>query len=126
MPKSSVLPDHIRIDERSIALHEAIAECIRSNPKLIRIAKENLKRWKEQYLVDGTEIPSWLLEWEKIVSHESLEKILELLVSPNEKAGRLRQSSPFAGILSNKDRTKIYESFTIGTYYSSRRKHHRR
>ncbi|MEW6686100.1 MAG: hypothetical protein AB1393_07845 [Candidatus Edwardsbacteria bacterium] len=123
--KWHILSDHMRIDERSIALHKAIAERIKSNPKLIRIAKENLKRWKEQYLLEAEEIPPCLIEWEKILSRKSLEKILELLVSSGEEGRRLRQSSPFAGILPNRDRIKINESFTIGTYYSGRRKHQR-
>jgi hypothetical protein len=33
------------------------------------------------------------------------------MVSPSEKARRLRQSSPFCGILTPRERWKIYESF---------------
>jgi len=49
MNKERFFSDHIRIDERSIALHKAIAVYIRANPELINIARGNLKRWMEQF-----------------------------------------------------------------------------
>jgi hypothetical protein len=42
---SVALRGHQRIDQRSLALHRAIAEKLRANPALIEIARDNLDRW---------------------------------------------------------------------------------
>src|SRR5207244_3977753 len=39
------LRGHQRIDQRSLALHRAIAEKLRAHPELIEIACDNLDRW---------------------------------------------------------------------------------
>jgi hypothetical protein len=39
------LQGHQRIDQRSLALHRAIAEKLRADPSLIQIAHDNLDRW---------------------------------------------------------------------------------
>jgi hypothetical protein len=54
------------------------------------------------------------VEWETILVKETFEKILKLITSKTERTKRLRQSSPFAGILSNIERARICESFAIG------------
>ena len=44
-PQAKVcVSDHIRIEKRSIALHRAIADRIRTNPKLMEKARENLQK----------------------------------------------------------------------------------
>jgi len=90
--------DHRRVEERSIALHREIARRIHANPELLLIAKRNLERWIE---MDG-QIPVWC-EWQEILGRPLVE-IIDLLVSPGENARRLRQSSPFCGILSPMER----------------------
>ena len=119
------LSDHIRIEERSIALHRAVAKQIRANPRLMEKAKGNLQRYLKHFMQKGGTPTSALLEWLDIVENKSLEEILELLVSGAEKARRLRQSSPFAGILTPQERWKIYEAYRPGAYYQSRGKYRR-
>jgi hypothetical protein len=109
--------DHMRLEERSLALHEEIARRLSASPKLIEIAKENIARWVEK---DG-ELPPWK-EWREILDRP-LTEIIGALTSRDEKATHLRQSSPFCGILSPRERWRIYESFTIGAYYEGRGQH---
>jgi len=109
--------DHKRLEERSIALHREIAKRVRANPELIVMVRKNLEQWIEK----SGEIPVWN-EWNKILG-KSMDEIIGLMVSPGEKARQLRQSSPFCGILTPKERWKIYESFEAGTYYQGRREH---
>jgi hypothetical protein len=97
--------DHLRIEERSIALHRVIAGRIRENSALLEVARENLWRW----ILEGGERSYWK-EWEKLLEGP-LEGLLAFMVSPAEKARWLRQSSPFCGILTPQERWKIYESF---------------
>src|ERR1043166_751138 len=98
---------HGWIDERSLALHAAVADRLESEPKLISIAHENLKRW----LIANP--AAALGEWQKLLDKMSLPEVLELLRSRSERAARLRQSSPFAGLLTSGERQAIlaqYES----------------
>jgi hypothetical protein len=48
-------------------------------------------------------------EWLDLLNTSSLEEILELLVDQGENARRLRQSTPFAGILTQEERRRIVE-----------------
>jgi len=107
--------DHRRIEERSLAMHRLIAEKVRANPALLEEVRANLRH------AQGTEgSPSLALaEWEGILGGDVLQ-VAEFLEDPSERATRLRQSSPFAGILSETERTAIYESYSTRTYYSRR------
>ena len=109
--------DHMRLEERSIALHREIAKRVRANPELIAMVGKNIEQWIEK----SGEIPVWN-EWRKIL-RRPIDQIIDMMVSPGEKARQLRQSTPFCGILTPKERWKIYESFETGTYYQGRREH---
>ena len=96
--------DHERLDERSLALHAAVAAKIRRNPALIERARANLYRWRAS--LSG----SWMDEWQTILDGP-LEGVVACLNERSERATRLRQSSPFAGLLTSRERRAIYESF---------------
>lgn len=96
---------HQQIDERSILLHRAVAQKIRENPDLLAIARDNLRRWVAQ----GGPRAYWT-EWETLLDGP-LEDLLTFIISPAEEARRMRQCSPFAGILPPRERWSIYESF---------------
>jgi hypothetical protein len=110
-----IYSDHRRLDERSLALHQLIAEKVLADPAVLDKARDNLRRWQQQ---DGSPKLA-LAEWEQILSGPT-DQIAQFLTEPSERAVRLRQSSPFAGILSEVERTAIYESFSTRTYYPRR------
>ena len=124
-PKNRV-SDHVRIEERSIALHRAVADRIRTNPRLMEKARNNLQKYIDQVAQENRTVSKSLSEWQDILTNRSREAVLEFLVSTGESASRLRQFSPFAGILTPKERWKIYEAYRPGAYYPSRRQHHPR
>ena len=99
--------DHRILDARSLAMHCKIAQKISRDSRLLKKAKSNLSRWSAK--IDGPK-PRYLKEW-----HEILEKpwptIAEMMTRMSEDATRLRSSSPFAGILSEKEREQIYAAF---------------
>ncbi|HIJ19679.1 MAG TPA: hypothetical protein HPP58_01390 [Deltaproteobacteria bacterium] len=109
--------DHRRLEERSITLHREVAKRLRARPELISMVRENLDRWIDE----NGEIPV-LMEWQKILD-SPVDNIIDVMVSPDEKGRHLRQSSPFCGILTSRERWKIYESFEAGTYYQGRGEH---
>jgi hypothetical protein len=87
-------------------LHRAIAEKLRAQPELLQIARENLARWRP---TAGRSLP-YLKEWQRIVDGPA-DQLLELIGGEGEHMTALRQSSPFAGILSPAERWAIYERF---------------
>lgn len=97
------MSDHIRLDERSLALHRAVGVALRLNPSLLSKVRANLDRWEQ------TAPGPWITEWRAELDRP-LDALLALLESTDERATRMRQSSPFAGVLSQAERRTIYES----------------
>jgi len=102
------LNDHVRLVERSRALHLAIASKIRGNPGLIDIARQNLQRWLSDERAHG-QVSAGLLEWQKILQRATVNEIVQLLSDSSEEADRLRHATPFCGILTEAERQSIYQ-----------------
>ncbi len=98
-----------RSEIRSTALHREIAKKLRNNPRLWEIPQRNIEKWKQQR---GLLMPA-LMEWENILQNNKKEKILLILQGESEESVRLRSSSPFTGILTEKERKRIFESYSI-------------
>jgi hypothetical protein len=99
---------HEWIDQRSLAFDRAIAKMIRAQPVLLNHAQITLDRWIQQR---RPSVPAILLQWQEILSCWPLEKILDLLTSSAEEPRRLRQSSPFCGILPQEARLAILKEY---------------
>jgi hypothetical protein len=112
--------DHRRIDERSLALHRLIAQKVQASPSLLDKARDNLRRWRRS---NATPSPA-LAEWEDIISGP-VGHVTALLAERSERAARLRQSSPFCGILTEAERRAIYESYSARTYHPRGEPHFR-
>lgn len=111
-----IYSDHIRLDERSLALHRLVAQKVLADPALLERARANMRRWQENH---GS--PSFArAEWEQILSGP-VDQVAELLVERSERATRLRQSSPFTGILTEAERLAIYESHSARAYHPGRK-----
>ena len=102
--------DHRKIEERSLALHREIAIKIRENPSLLLDVRQRLEDavGSERY---SESVKDALREWVDILDHKPVSEIIELLIDPGEEAARLRQSSPFAGILSEAERRRVFNRF---------------
>ena len=107
--------DHSRLDERSLALHARVARKVRADPALLDKARATLRRWQA---MDGSPRPA-LAEWEGILSSPA-DQVAEFLTERSERATRLRQSSPFCGILTEAERRTVYESYSTRTYHPGR------
>jgi hypothetical protein len=99
--------DHRLIDERSLALAQAIADRLRLDPDLIELARANLERWGKTCSPRGI---SALDEWRTVLDGP-IDGMLALLTGEDERAVRLRQSNPFAGALPQKVRNEILLRF---------------
>lgn len=98
---------HRLLEARSLAMHALVAHKIERDPKLLDIAHANLARWRERW---NEEPPAWFQEWRAIL-RRSWPEIASLITEPSEDGARLRQSSPFAGVLTPAERSRIYEAF---------------
>ena len=89
--------NHSETDQVSLELARRVAERLRWEPGVIDFARANLVRWSQQ----NSTAPSLLrcyAEWRQILSRP-VEEICTLLCSESDNAQRLRQNSPFAGVL---------------------------
>ncbi len=87
---------HAAIDRANLNRDRATAAAIRRHPELIQTARENLERWLRQ---EGESADPVLLEWKDILFFLTPDQLADFLESEAPKANRLRQSSPFAGVL---------------------------
>jgi len=91
----------------------SVAARLRQRPGLLRVAHENLARWKAL----NANAPALLRcysEWEQILKRP-LEDICDLLTADTEEARRLRQNSPFAGVLSACEVWELKQRFRHAT-----------
>ena len=88
---------HSETDQVSLELGRRVAERLRLQPQLVDFARANLNRWSSQ----NSSSPSLLrcyAEWQDILSY-SIAEICELLSAETDEGQRLRQNSPFAGLI---------------------------
>jgi hypothetical protein len=97
--------EHQWIDRRSLALHVAVAAKLEAQPQLLEVARANLLRWL------SANPGAALREWWQLLESTPLPEVLMLLRSPSEQAARLRQSSPFAGLLTPGERQSILDDY---------------
>jgi len=97
------MKSHASIDRRSLALGQAVAARLRDDPALIQRGRATLARW---LTTCSPQVRPALLEWEAALQ-PPVSHVLELLTGTSERAVRLRQSNPFAGVLSPRERTAI-------------------
>ena len=86
---------HAGIDAENRERDRRVAMLIRRQPEVINHARRNLKKWAARW---GELTPAWL-EWEQLLRMLTPAQVADFLESSTPKANRLRQSSPFIGIL---------------------------
>ncbi len=86
---------------------KAIVDLIDHDPSQAGLsrARNTCKRWLEEQGPDPN-----VEEWQEILSG-SWEDIRKVLLDTSENGARLRQNSPFAGVLPAKMRLDIYKKF---------------
>lgn len=98
---------HDLIDRRSLALNRMVAEKIRRQPELMDVVRHNLQSTlNDSGLSDSCK--DALMEWSELFHHSRADVILDTLVEESEKGQRLRQSTPFWGVLTQRERQQIF------------------
>jgi hypothetical protein len=100
---------HSETDQVSLEIAARVVKRLRGQPELVQLAHANLARWSQQ----NSSPPSLLrcyAEWQEILSRP-IDEICNLLCSESDNAQRLRQNSPFAGVLSPAEIWEIKSRF---------------
>jgi len=84
-------------DEVSLEIGRRVAATLRGQPELLQVARDNLARWLRQN-ADAPALVRCYHEWQAIL-HRPLDDICRVLETDGEQFQRLRQNSPFAGVL---------------------------
>lgn len=101
-----------RDQRRSLWLGYAIAGKVVADPEHALVkARRNLARLQETHPRGG--VSRRLSEWERLLDGP-VHQVLEILTSPSPRARELRQNSPFAGVLSERERKAVLASFEEG------------
>jgi len=101
------------MDEISLELGRRTAARLREQPDLLQLARENLDRWARLNF-SAPALLRCYAEWQELL-HHPLEEICAVLTSENEEGQRLRQNSPFAGVLSAREVWELKQRFRHAT-----------
>lgn len=100
---------HARREIQSLEIHRRISGLLISDPdRVIGKALHNLNSWI--LLHRNTALEAAYQEWLNILETQPPAEIAALLIAGDERAVRLRQSSPFVGILSPQEIWSIKRS----------------
>ena len=103
-PRRPPARSHAELDARSIAIASLIAEKLARDPALIGRAQ----RWVANRMLRASPQESReLQEWEHVLRTTSLPRLQRLLVDRGPWATRLRQTLPFAEVLTPAERDRI-------------------
>lgn len=100
---------HQLIDERSLELHAVIARELRADPAKLEVVVAWIQRFLDDpdYSESGKDA---LSEWLEII-REGLPRVLEVLADRSDEGQRLRQSTPFAAIMPQDERARIFARY---------------
>ena len=98
---------HQEIDRRSLALSRAVVAKIDVDAARggLALAREICARWYRDNPTPA--VADWI-----VILQRDWEQVRAVLLAETEDGQRLRQSSPFCGVLSPAERWAIYQRFT--------------
>jgi hypothetical protein len=98
---------HQWIDLVELAMHRAIARKIRREPRLFKRARRTLARWEKAKRA----CPPPLREWKEILRNTDPKAMLRLLTRAGDNETRLRSTSPFSGILTQREVERVWARY---------------
>ncbi|MCC6993249.1 MAG: hypothetical protein IT370_01340 [Deltaproteobacteria bacterium] len=94
---------HRLAEERSLALHRLVVERARTDPQVLRKARQRVSEW----LVTGATARFYAEAWAELLRRPD-EAIFAALVDGSEAARALRQTTPFAGVIDPRTRWRLW------------------
>jgi hypothetical protein len=96
-------PHHLA-EERSLAYHRVIAERLLRDPRILAAARRTVERW-----LQDSPPPHYAAAWRAVLAGDAA-SVAAFITDPGERARELRQSTPFAGVLSPQERWAIWRA----------------
>jgi excisionase family DNA binding protein len=94
--------------EQSLWLHQAVAGKLVANPdRVLALARRNLAKHRR---VHTDRASMWLDAWERILGN-GVDAVLETITSRSPLSVELRQNTPFAGVLTERERLTVLSRF---------------
>jgi excisionase family DNA binding protein len=94
---------HRTAELQALAYHRLIAQ--RLDDQMVNDARHRLNRWRKS----GRVHPRWADEWERVLALPR-SRIAKSIGADTPAARQLRQSSPFAGSLTEQERTRLVQA----------------
>lgn len=92
--------DHQTAELQSLAYHRLVAE--RLDEHVVDRARRRLRKW-----IDAGRIhPNWAEQWTRLLA-KPLDRIAKEISADTTRARELRQTSPFAGVLTEQERQRL-------------------
>ena len=119
MANASVQPvpkdSHQFLDRLNLLYHREIAARLLADPEaVLNRARNNIERWMPVHV--GSFSIHALEEWRNLLNTKSISELVAILTEDSDEGQRLRQSTPFAGILSEKEREEIWRRCEEGVF----------
>jgi hypothetical protein len=99
---------HRTAELQALAYHRLIGE--RLDDQIVAEARTRLRRWRR----DGRVHPRWSDEWEHVLT-KPLPEIKKAISADTKRARELRQTSPFAGMLTEQERQRLVKAVEART-----------
>ncbi|MCL6521390.1 MAG: hypothetical protein K6U79_03340 [Firmicutes bacterium] len=100
---------HRRAEEWSLYYHRLVAQKLRDAPEAVLAkARRNLAEMRRLH---GPSVEPYAARWEELLDGP-VEELLQALSSPSEEDRALRQCTPFAGVLSPRERWEAYRAWS--------------
>jgi excisionase family DNA binding protein len=94
---------HRTAELQSLAYHRLVAD--RLDDGIVADARRRLGRWRS----DGRVDPRWVAKWDDILGRP-LSQIAKAISADTPRARELRQTSPFAGVLTPQERRRLVDA----------------
>ncbi len=94
------MPTHQELDQRSLALHQLVAEKIRQDAALFDEAQAVLSRWRTTASPRGQ---GYLESWQRLMD-QGVDACLTAATQNSQWGDAMRQASPLACLLTNQER----------------------
>jgi len=91
---------HRTAELQALAYHRLIAE--RLTPAMVAAAQRRLRQWEQ----DGRIDPRWAREWQHLLK-QPISRIAKTIGAQSKRSAELRQTSPFAGLLTPQERRRL-------------------
>jgi hypothetical protein len=92
-------------DLEKLLFHHLIADRLAQDPqRVLGIARANLDRWTS----NEPDTKPYYGEWRDLLASRSVTELIALITADDEEGRRLRQSTPFVGVVTPEERERTF------------------